>query len=522
MSDEAAPSSADAPVKLELEPYVPPPAFATETIAAPAPPAPPTSAPTSASAPTPTAAPERNTATGAERRRIGTSVFASLTIHLGLFVLLLILLPGRTTPPEDPVVITVNLKDWHWVGDAPESEGTGPRGPAPETPVAELPKGKEVAPGFLDDDKSVQGSIGVGGAPAGSAFAGRLDGKDGLVAAGGGDGATEGAVHMALEWLARHQEADGSWNAKRFDKRCQGDRCGGTADEPYVAATTALSLLPFLGAGHTYRDGPWKDAVRRGLVALNDRQRADGGFDTGPKRVYGDAFATLAVSEAYGLTKDERLGDMARKAVARFVKTQNEEGGWRYEPSERDGDSSVTGWVAMSLVAAKKAGVDVPEKTLARCRSWFAGHTGADGVVGYVAAGTGSRSLLGVGYFVPLMLGTSPDDPRLCATAAQLEASPPRWPVDADDPGTGFGMADPLHWYYGALAAFQRGGGTWKVWNDKLRPLLLTHQEKRGCLAGSWAPVGQTGAKGGRIVTTALCALSLEVYYRYPRVISSR
>jgi hypothetical protein len=120
------------------------------------------------------------------------------------------------------------------------------------------------------------------------------------------------------------------------------------------------------------------------------------------------------------------------------------------------------------------------------------------------------------------MLGTSPDDPRLCATAARLETSPPRWPVDADDPGGSFGMSDPLHWYYGALAAFQRGGGTWKVWNDKLRPLLLTHQEKRGCLAGSWAAVGQTGAKGGRIVTTALCTLSLEVYYRYPRVTSAR
>src|SRR5262249_24512847 len=155
--------------------------------------------------------------------------------------------------------------------------------------------------------ESVQGSVGVGGASAGSVYAGRLDGKEGLLSAGGGDGATEGAVHMALEWLARHQESDGAWNAARFEKRCQGPRAGGPADEPYVVATPALALMPFLGAGHTYKDGPWKDAVRRGLVALHDRQRADGGFETGQKRVYGDAFATLAVSEAYGLAKDERL-----------------------------------------------------------------------------------------------------------------------------------------------------------------------------------------------------------------------
>jgi len=510
MSDDA-PSSAEEPAKLELAPYAPPPAFAQETVAPPPLPTPPATRPPQATKP-----PRR-----AKPRRLGTSLFGSLTIHFAFAVLLFLLLPGRTTPPEEPVVIKVNLKDWHWVGDAPEGDGSGPRGPMPEKPVDELPKGKDVAPGFLDDVASKQGDVGVGGSAAGSAFAGRVDGKDGLVAAGGGDGATEGAVHMALEWLARHQEPDGTWNARAFDKLCQGAACGGDADEPYVVATTSLALLPFLGAGHTWHDGPWKDVVRKGLVALHDRQRADGSFETtGVKRVYADAFATLAASEAYGLTKDERLGDMARAAVARFVKTQNAAGGWRYEPSERDADTSVTGWVSMALVAAKKAGVAVPETTLSRCRAWFSGHTDSDGGVGYIASDAGSRSLLGVGYFVPVMLGA--DGGSLSATAARLESSPPRWPTDPDDPATEFGVADPMHWYYGSLAAFQRGGDTWKMWNEKLRPLLLTHQEKRGCLAGSWAPVGRTGVKGGRVVVTALCALSLEVYYRYPRVTSIR
>jgi hypothetical protein len=87
---------------------------------------------------------------------------------------------------------------------------------------------------------------------------------------------------------------------------------------------------------------------------------------------------------------------------------------------------------------------------------------------------------------------------------------------DADGASV-YGVTDPIHWYYGGMAAFQRGGGTWKMWNDRLRPLLLEHQEKRGCLAGSWPPVGETGVKGGRVVVTALATLALEVYYRYPR-----
>jgi hypothetical protein len=526
MSDEASPSSEDgqrdgaAPAPLELEPLaltplVPPPAVAAQTVAPP--PLPPPTAPARAAARR-----EHQAAKERRSRRFGTSVGTSVVIHVTIFAVLFLLLPlPHEPPPEDPVRVTVRLRDHHFVGDDPESDGTGPKGPGPNVPPPEPPKGKEVPPGFLDDDASKSSNAGVGRAPAGSAFNGRVDGKEGLVAAGGGDGQTEGAVHMALDWLARHQEADGTWNARRFAKRCTGASCGGACGEEYVVASTALALLPFLGAGHTFRDGPWKDVVRRGLVALHDRQREDGRFDGGPKRAYADALATLAVSEAYGLTKSAPLGEMARKAVGFWVRTQNDYGGWRYEPGDREGDSSVTGWVAMALASAKKAGVDVPDRTLAHCGGWFRAHTDDDGVVGYTAMGTGSKSLLGVGFLVRVMTGTPPDDPGLAATAARLDTQTPRWPASDTDLGTSFGAADPMHWYYGAMAAFQRGGTTWKMWNDRLRPLLLDHQEKSGCAAGSWPPVGETGAKGGRLVVTSLAALTLEVYYRYPRVTSA-
>jgi hypothetical protein len=160
--------------------------------------------------------------------------------------------------------------------------------------------------------------------------------------------------------------------------------------------------------------------------------------------------------------------------------------------------------------------------TFVAARQWFAEHTDGDGVVGYTASGTGSKSLSGVGGFVPLMIGAAADDRGLVAAAARLERSPPRWPRDDKDLGTEFGQADPMHWYYGSLACFQRGGFTWTNWNERLRPLLLAHQEKGGCPAGSWPAVGATGREGGRVVVTALCALTLEVYYRYPRVTSVR
>jgi hypothetical protein len=497
--------------ELEFAPYVPPPALAASTTVAVAEATPPIRV--------------RPRIARFRQRLTTTPVLVSLLIHTVLFILVWLLWPAIHGPPEEPVV-RANLVDWHWIGNDPESEGSGPKGPVADKPPDAEPKGKEVAPGFLDDDRIDQGTVKVAGgdkgAAAGSAFAGRLDGKEGLVAAGGGDGGTEGAVHLALDFLARHQEADGTWNARRYPARCLGPGCTGECEEEYVSATTALALLPFLGAGHTHKSGPWQDVVRRGLTALRDRQRPDGSFDDGAKHGYADALSLLAIAEAYGLTRNKDLAAVARKGVAYFVARQSASGGWRYEPGDGQADSSVTCWAAMALAASRKAGIDVPDTTLARCRDWFADHTDETGALGYTSAGNGTRSMISAGFFVPLMLDERPDGPRLLAAASRLDSSLPRWPESASAPGVDFGVADPLQWYYGGLAAFQRGGGTWKVWNERLKPLLVDHQEHRGCPAGSWAPVGATGRKGGRLVATALCALSLEVYYRYPRVTALR
>lgn len=520
MADESGPPADDGgpetapPAQLEFEPYVAPPAFAHETVATVVPP--PLPVGPAAAEPTPV---ERKAA----RRRIGTSVFTSIAIHFTLFVLLFLVWPGRRgeEPAEEPAV-QITPRAYNWVGDDPEAEGTGPRGPGPNEPPPEPPKGVDKPPGFLDDDAVHGANVGVGHGAAGSVYSGRLDGKEGLVAAGGGDGGTEGAVRMALEWLARHQESDGSWNARNFGRRCQGTRCSGQSEEEYVVAATSLALLPFLGAGHTWRDGPWKDTVRRGLTALRDRQRKDGTFDDGRKRAYSDALATLVLCEAYGLSRDEGLGLVAQRSVGFWIATQNETGGWRYEATSTDADSSVTGWVSAALASARRVGLAVPDRTLARARGWFSEHTDADGVVGYTSSGSGSKSLLGVGYFSQVVLGAGPGDASLAATAERIERALPRWPDAPDDPAGVFGAADPLHWYYGGLAAFQRGGATWKIWNERLKEVLLPHQERRGCAAGSWPAAGETGVKGGRLVTTALCALALEVYYRYPRATAAR
>ena len=74
---------------------------------------------------------------------------------------------------------------------------------------------------------------------------------------------------------------------------------------------------------------------------------------------------------------------------------------------------------------------------------------------------------------------------------------------------------DYYYWYYGSLAMRQAQGQNWQNWNDKLKPILLRKQVLRGNNRGCWEPEGKNSKAAGRVVTTALAALSLEVYYRY-------
>jgi hypothetical protein len=81
------------------------------------------------------------------------------------------------------------------------------------------------------------------------------------------------------------------------------------------------------------------------------------------------------------------------------------------------------------------------------------------------------------------------------------------------------------YWYWGTLAMFQVGGEVWGKWNEALKEAVVEHQHLAGsgARAGSWDPVGPWGVQdGGRVYSTALMTLCLEIYYRYDRVHGER
>ncbi|MEO0650505.1 MAG: hypothetical protein AAFZ65_07500, partial [Planctomycetota bacterium] len=92
-------------------------------------------------------------------------------------------------------------------------------------------------------------------------------------------------------------------------------------------------------------------------------------------------------------------------------------------------------------------------------------------------------------------------------------------------PGGG-GRIDMYYWYYATYAVYQlsdKMGSAWSKWERALEDAVLSSQRSSPpCFEGSWDPMGPWGEEGGRVYSTALMVLCLEVYFRYGKVLGSR
>ena len=84
---------------------------------------------------------------------------------------------------------------------------------------------------------------------------------------------------------------------------------------------------------------------------------ATGGDDAS---FYAHGQATIALCEAYALTRDPELLLPIQRALAFIAEAQHPEtGGWKYRWHSA-GDTSVFGWQIMALETVRMAGLDVP------------------------------------------------------------------------------------------------------------------------------------------------------------------
>jgi hypothetical protein len=336
-------------------------------------------------------------------------------------------------------------------------------------------------------------------------------GRQSIAAQLGCTNESEAAVQSALAWLAANQEADGRWNSARHGGNAEDRVLGHDRQHAGIDADpgiTGLAVLAFLGAGQTHYEGQYRQHVQRGLEYLIDLQKEDGSLAGNSRlfaRMYCHGIAALSLSEALAMTGDERLQPFVERAMRYTVAAQHAgTGGWRYQPGDK-GDTSQLGWQILALRSAELAGIAIPLRTRQGADRFLESVTSGPqrGLASYRAGESPSRSMTAEALVCRFFL-SSPKEPTVREAVTYIAAEPPQ-----------ANNVNLYYWYYATLALFQVQGEEWQDWNTALQEQLLRLQHTSGSLAGSWDPDPVWGGYGGRVYTTALAAMCLEVYYRY-------
>jgi hypothetical protein len=297
----------------------------------------------------------------------------------------------------------------------------------------------------------------------------------------------ETIYERGLTWLVAAQAEDGSW---------KGNYEGAGVD--------GICLMAFLASGDDPNFGRHAATVRRAIRAIVRRQDEKTGYL--PDSMYHHGFALLALSEAYGAVDETLLweGEKPVRSLAAALELaigcaatsqkKNRWGGWRYSPDATDADTSVTGAVLMGLLAARNAGLAVPDETVNAALDYMRRSTGKDGSVAYsggLGGMGGSMNLSAISALVGAVSKTKDADAckaalrRIVEGMEQRESSYPEY-----------------NRYYMAQALFQGDYAAWQKWNGAKVRELQEQQREDGA-------IGQ-GAYG-----TGMSLLGLALNYRF-------
>ena len=293
---------------------------------------------------------------------------------------------------------------------------------------------------------------------------GTVPSKEGII-----NSETQSAIDLGLSYLAARQHSDGSF---------------GSGNYHHNVAVTSLSAMAMMSAGNTPGRGKYGQNVNRAIDFVLSRTGADGFVcdptSTSHGPMYDHGFGTLFLAEVYGMTPRSDLRGQLDKAIQLIVRTQNDEGGWRYQPVARDADVSLTICQIMALRAARNAGLHVPKETVNKCTSYVKRCQNIDGGFRYRSEGGGSdfpRSAAGV---VTLFSAGVYEGPEIEKGLGYLMQFKPGMKQRT--------FRRQVHYYYGHYYAVQAmwhaGGDYWNHWYPAIRDELLTN--RRRTKEGAW------------------------------------
>ncbi len=201
--------------------------------------------------------------------------------------------------------------------------------------------------------------------------------------------------------------------------------------------------------------------------------------------------------------------DPAQRGLDYLVQTQDPRGGgWRYA-THQPGDTSVVGWAVMALKSGKIGGLTVPDQTLARTEQFLNSVSSAGGgKYGYLNQKTkhdGGATTTSIGVLCRMYQGLPKDNRGINRGVSFISSTGPR-------------LENLYYSYYATQVMRHVGGPQWDPWNREMRDSLVQSQLTAGHASGSWLPnplPEMGGIMGGRLYSTCLATMILEVYYRH-------
>jgi hypothetical protein len=269
---------------------------------------------------------------------------------------------------------------------------------------------------------------------------------------------------------------------------------------------TGLGLMVFLASGEDPNYGLYSNHIRKALRNIINAQNASTGIMG--SSMYHHGFAMLGLAEAYGAV-DERtlwpdkkatrsIGQALELAVRAAITSQkkNSLGAWRYSPGSTDADTSVSGSVLVGLLAARNAGIEVPDESIDKAISYYKSMTAGSGQVAYAGIGGFDESIARISiatlvYSIARRKDLNEYKATIGYLKSRLETPAQQWPEYAR--------------YYQAQALFQGDIESWEKWNK-----LLIRQLKQ-----AQAPDGSFPGQFGTGLGTSMSLLALALNYRF-------
>jgi len=259
------------------------------------------------------------------------------------------------------------------------------------------------------------------------------------------------------------------------------------------------------GAGQTHKTGKYKEQVKAGLYFLVNHMKVspEGGslYEEGGS-MYSHGIASIALCEAYAMTHDKGLYAPAQQALNFIASAQDPVGGgWRYQPRQ-PGDTSVVGWQIMAMKSGHMAYLRVPPITVQKAFRYLDSVQANNGAnYGYTDPGSGPATTA-IGLLCRMYLGWKQDNPALERGAQWISSQGP--------------SQNMYYNYYATQVMRHMEGELWEKWNSVMRDQLVKSQAQKGHEEGSWYIQGDGhGGRGGRLYSTSMATMVLEVYYRH-------